>query len=185
MPSVRIRDAVALALFSLLWLLPVTYHGFSGGQRMPGWPVALVHLTSISCLFKSSYYTWPSAYVEARFQPGGPWVTLDESEHFQMLPFGYRNRFDEMLLRQLGDRSVHEALSWLRRRHAEKHPEQGLAVAMRVVSGHFQVGDPIPVGRWRKPAWSEVPPDRRKAWVEVQFPPEPAATPPAPGTPSR
>ncbi len=166
---VRTRDAAFLALFSVIWLLPITYHGFHAGERMPGWPFRLVHLTSISCLFRTSMPAWFYDYVQVQGRAGDPWVTLDESQYFQMPAFGHRTRFDELLRRTLGDRSLHELLAWVRARYAARHPGQPPPEGMRLVAGHFRVGEPIPAGHWRKPPLDEVPPDRREIWYELRF----------------
>jgi hypothetical protein len=167
--AVRARDAAALALFVLFWLVPITYHGFHGGERMPGWPYPLLHLTNVSCLFKGSVPVWFYDYVQVQPGAGRPWVTLDESEYFQMPAFGHRTRMDELFRRQLGDRALQEMLSWIRRRYHERHPGEPAPTSVRVVSGHFRVGDPIPPGHWRKPPLAAVPADRQQAWYELRF----------------
>src|SRR5687768_3962406 len=88
MPSVRTRDALALALFSLAWLLPVTYHGFHAGEKIPGFPERFAQLTNVSCLFRASMAVWPYDYVQVQGRSGEPWVTLDERDYFQMPAFG-------------------------------------------------------------------------------------------------
>lgn len=179
--AIRARDAAAFVLFCLLWLLPITYHGFHGGERMPGFPYPLLHLTNISCLFRVSIAHWYYDYIQVQLGSGAPWVTLEEGDYFRMPAFGHRTRFDEVVRRQLGARSLQELAVWVRHRYRERHAGAAAPVGLRLVSGFFRVGDPIPAGHWRKPPLHSVPADRQEVWYEVRFDAPSAPAPAAPG----
>lgn len=169
-PRAKLEDVARLAFFALFWILPVTYHGLSGSQRMPGWPRTLVHLTNISCLFTESMSTWPFDYIQV--QTGSDeWTTLEESDYFRMPAFGYRTRFDELTRRGLGDPPLQELAYWVAKRHRELHPQSPPVTALRLVRAFISLADPIPEGHWRDPPLTAVPPDRQRVWFMVTFNP--------------
>lgn len=160
----RARDALGLAFFTVAWLLPLLYHGFNGGERMPGYPARLVHLTNVSCLFVYSVPAWQWFYAQVQPRAGADWSTLPEREYFRMRAFGYHSRLDEVARRNLGEPAIAEMTHWIWLRYQQLNPGQPPPAAVRIVGGLFRVGEPIPRGHWRKPPFESLDDRHRFLW---------------------
>ena len=161
----RVIDVVALLGFFALWLVPMAWVGFLGGAPGP-WPVTARDLYSVSCLFGGASDRVSVFYVQVRRVGRPGWEDLDESEYFELEPFGHRNRFDRFMARfgyQADSKLArHELAHWLAEVDREHHEDRPRIDAVRFVwaNRHIDAARP-PTGRWQKPPRSEVGPIRR------------------------
>ena len=155
----RSVDVAALAGFTLLWLVPMTYVGFLG-EPPSSWPTTARDLYAVSCLFGRGAERTSVFYVQVRYADRPGWYDLDEREHFGLEPFGHRTRFDRFMQRfGYQDESAlarREMALWLAEAHAARHPEAGEVVALRFLWADVEVRAAEPSGEWRKPPRSEV-----------------------------
>lgn len=151
---VRTRDLIALASFTLLWLVPMAYVGYLGGSPA-SWPTTLRDLYAVSCLFGPGSTRTSVFYVQVRYDDRRGWYDLDESEYFGLEPFGHRTRFDRFMQRfgyqDDAELARRELAQWLAQTHAARHPEAPTIVAVRYLWADREIRrDQPPVGRWRK-----------------------------------
>ena len=158
----RIRDLVALASFSLLWLAPMAYVGFLGGPPA-AWPTSARDLYAVSCLFGRGSERISVFFVQVRYADRRGWFDLDETEYFGLAPFGHRTRFDRFMQRfgyQDGaeaEAARLELASWLAQAHTSRDPEASEITAVRFLWADLVIRrDAPPQGRWRKPARAEA-----------------------------
>jgi hypothetical protein len=166
---VRPRDALALAFFTALWLVPIAWTGLTYGP-FPGMPRTLEYLQTIAYLFVPAKPTWPAYYIQAIPEGSESWVTVPEERFFRLKPFGYRTRLSQVLARthyadryergQKRERARHAELAeWVARRSAAEDGRELRSV--RFVVGFVHAGDPgMTRGRWRTPPLADLPPER-------------------------
>lgn len=159
-----------LAFFGAVWLYPVAYQGLRH-RPAPGIPPLLQQTTNVSCLFlRSSYYT-PVQYIQVLGPGATDWTTEDDRDYLRMSPFGFRNRFDELLRKQLANpRALQELAAYVRVRHARRTGNS--LVGVRFVTG-IVVNEPSPPGRFCKPPIEEIPHVRREVWFTQIYAPVP------------
>jgi hypothetical protein len=159
-----------LAVFTLVWLVPVTFHGLAR-RRLPGAPRLLYQTTNVSCLFVSSAPYVPQQYIQV-LRPGETeWVTEEDGHYLRMSPFGYRTRLDEMLRKGLDSRQgMTELADYVARRYAVR--TRVAPAAVRFVTG-VVLPVPAPEGHFRKPPLAEIPRPRREVWFTRVYQPLP------------
>lgn len=105
---------IFIGAFVVTWLLPVLYCGLVNSSA-PWLPAILQRRTNISRLFSSERPVWAIHAVEYRRASGGTYEILDESEFFQMKPFGRRTRMQRAI--GMADEKQRECLCrWLKER---------------------------------------------------------------------
>ncbi len=172
----RLVDVVALLGFGLLWLLPMGWVGYLGGAPHR-WPMAARDLYSVTCLFGGASERVSVFYVQVRRANRAAWEDLDESEYFELEPFGHRNRFDRFMSRfgyQDQSKLAREELAqWLAEADRQRHEDQPPIVAVRYLWADHRIdAEQPPAGRWRKPPRSEVGRVRRLGKIVFVEPPQ-------------
>jgi hypothetical protein len=165
----RKRDVALLVVFTVVWLIPVVFHGLNGGRRTAGVPLAMLHFTNVTCLFTRSILDWPVEYIEAQTGPGIPWIELPDEDYFAMEIFGRQTRLRQLAQRGLPPLAFYEAADFVRARYAELHPgEPPLFVVRFVVTTHTP-GAEAYRGGWTKPPLGPVPFAARRVWYTRVF----------------
>jgi hypothetical protein len=159
-----------LLFFSLVWLLPVAWHGLIP-RPLPGLPPLLERASNLSCLFVRAQPYVPVQYIQVLLPGASDWVTEEDGHYLRMSPFGTRNRLDEMLRKSLNTPRAREELTdFVQRAYARRTGVQ--PVAVRLVTGIAL--PPFPPGRFRKPALPEIPHTLRSVWFNRVYAPVPS-----------
>lgn len=159
-----------LLLFVTCWLLPLTWHGLSGGKKMPGLPSFMLHLTNVSCLFTHPIEVWNEEYLEIQKAPGMAWEEVPVSDYFGMRLFGSQTRLGEIARRRMPKEAFHEAAAYVRDRYAQRHPGQPAPFVVRLVTVPLRpMSMGPPVGPWLKPPLSSIPVSERRVWMTRIF----------------
>lgn len=173
-------DVAALALFGLLWLVPMAWVGFRGGSP-ERWPTQARDFYSVSCLFGTASERVSVFYVQVRRDGRSGWEDFDESEYFQLEPFGHRTRFDRFMARfgyqPDSELARAELARWLAVADRARHPELPRILAVRFVWGDVVIAEQPPTGRWHKPPRSEFARVRRLGDIHYLEPDQPEASP--------
>ncbi|PRQ03225.1 hypothetical protein [Enhygromyxa salina] len=167
-PAPRWQDRVAVAGFLLAFLLPMFARSTVHPAPLPGSPGLLSQLHGIACLFTHKPEGWSSYYVQVRRADTLQWETLDQSELFELQPFGRRTRMHRLLgaWQAKPSRKTRHMARWIIEQHAKSHPEQARPDAIRFTRAWMipSVEQP-PEHGWVHPDWFEVPPQRRRVIV--------------------
>ena len=152
--ALPICERLLVALFFILWLVPVLWHGAVSKRRLPGEPAVLHDCHNIACLFTERPSSWNTYYVQIRGRGRPDWQTLEIAEYFPMQPFGHRTRLDR-LLTSWGPgraRGREEVAAYVFARHRRLHPERRQPDELRFVWTWTapQVDRP-PEGAWQPP----------------------------------
>jgi hypothetical protein len=164
-PKPRLRDRVAVAGFLLAFLLPMVLRSTVHPAPLPGSPGLLSQLHAIACLFTHKPDGWSSYYVQIRDADTQRWQTLDQSELFELQPFGRRTRMHRLLgaWKAKPSRKTRHMARWIVEQHSSSHPEQARPDAIRFTRAWMipSVEQPPQQG-WAHPDWFAVPPQRRR-----------------------
>ena len=141
------------------------YRGLTN-RPMPGMPRALSFVQNVSALFPSGMKFWRVDYIQILPQGSQAWITVPESDYFQMTPFGHRTRLNQLFnittsTGKSSSRLQAEAAAWIRVRYIAQHPDRPKPDAVRFVSAQYPVGRDAPLGYWRKPELTSFPPQNR------------------------
>jgi hypothetical protein len=160
-----VRYRIAVALFFVLFLLPMFYRAIVSPKPLPVYGRFLSDLQALSCLFSYKPNGWAFFYVQVRYAGDEHWTTVDQSELFPLEPFGHRTRLHRLL--QAWDRKpgrgTEEVADWFFDRWATLHPDEPQPEQMRL-AWSWTVPDPAqpPQGEWRTPDWNGLRADRRR-----------------------
>ncbi|MEX2580945.1 MAG: hypothetical protein WD342_17935 [Verrucomicrobiales bacterium] len=162
-------------LLIALWILPVTYVGFTN-RPVPMTGRYLNHMWRISCLFPRRSNTWADYFYQVRTEGGVDWLEVPHEHLGEMRPFGAGNRLHRIMAQGGGDRNreaVLKSAAWFVKRQYElRHPDEPVVVEVRFVRRRYPVGSPALVatgGPWVIPELSEIPESRRTVWRQYRF----------------
>ncbi|MEC7987487.1 MAG: hypothetical protein VX278_20140, partial [Myxococcota bacterium] len=134
------------------------------------YPPALRNQFRIACLFSHSSKSWPTTHYEVQFEEGGPWIEGPLEGIFELDIFGYRTRFNRIVLaskyknkkgkvvgknalrlRQLG--------YYIKKRWPELHPEDPPIQKIRYTMAKHPVGKKhcMALEPWSRPPLTEIP----------------------------
>ena len=165
MPRPRWPHRVAVALFFILFLLPMMYRAVINPRPLPGTPRLFADLQALSCLFSYKPNGWAFFYIQVRYPGEQSWTTLDNEELFPLEPFGYRTRLHRLLQhwKRKPGKGPDEFAAWFFPRWEQLHPDEEQPQYVRLAwSWHVPDAAHPPQGRWRIPDWNSLRADRRR-----------------------
>ncbi len=152
---------IMLVLLALVWLLPITWVGFSK-EQVPKAGNLLNEFYRIACLFTHRVPRWSVWYFQVWRQGAKQWETVDEAIYARMHPFGHHTRLSLILNRSIRDpkgKEIRQSMAtYVAERYQQKTGQDVVAIRIAYVS--FAAGDPRlakPEGRWRRPGTEELP----------------------------
>lgn len=157
---------VLAAVFVCGWLIPLTISAYHGGAP-ESWPMHARDLYSVSCLFGTESDRVSVFYVQVRREHSRGWETVEESQYFELEPFGHRNRFDRFMARfgymdsQSAEAARAEFARWIAARESEGDASGGVVIAVRYLWLDVDL-DGDPQGCWRKPDLAALPPGTKR-----------------------
>jgi hypothetical protein len=164
----RRRDRLAVAVFSIVFLIPMVLRATVLERPLPGTPRVLAKLHDIACLFPTKPNGWSSYYVQVLYPGHEQWTTLDQSELFPLQPFGRRTRMHRYLVAwgpEPGKRAADMA-GWILERWAVLHADELQPIAIRFAkTWTFPSREHPPEHGWKQPEWLYAPANQRKVIV--------------------
>ncbi len=156
---------ISIGAFIVIWLLPVLYCGLVNSPA-PWLPAALQRRTNISRLFSSERPVWAVHAVEYCRASGREYEILNESEFFQMKPFGRRTRMQRAI--GMADEKQREFLCrWLKDRLQVARGEP--ITSIRIVAFANTRGVEHIHGAYIQPSPADVAPDAVRIDAQHDF----------------
>lgn len=163
------------------WLIPITYVG-TFKSKVSFFPVWLNQQTGIACLFTGHSEYGRSFYIQVQSPDYSGWVTVPESDYFQMYVFGYRTRMFRILIHanrgKRAARAVREVGLYIRQQHAQTYPDKAPLTAVRFARLSTSIQDLAKQeGHYYKPPLESADPDLIKLYGELRWDGQPPTHP--------
>jgi len=157
-----------VALFLLVFLIPMLLRSTLVDRPLPGTPRLLAKLHDIACLFPFKPQGWSSYYVQVLYPGAKQWTTLDQAELFPLQPFGRRTRMHRYLVAwgAKPSRRTADMARWILERWSLLHADEVQPIGIRFARAWtLPSREHPPQHGWVQPEWIYAPVHQRKVIV--------------------